>query len=165
LEPNRYSTTYFRVPLSLSWMRCPVTVNCGADVLDLPFVDLNKYNTLERIKMEKIFTLSDESFQEEFLNIFAIGLLECLKNDLIDVDRAEQWLFSPVAALSMSEEKFSKQFIDAMKYASELDACRNSDYYQKSVFTSEQLFYEALKSGDKSHTSTNPLKMIISGLE
>ena len=115
--------------------------------------------------MEKTFTLSDESFQEEFLNIFAIGLLECLKNGLIDVDRAEQWLFSPVVALSMSEEKFSKQFIDAMKYASELDACRNSDYYQKSILIAEQLFYEALKNGTKESSSINPLKMIISDLK
>ena len=114
--------------------------------------------------MKKTFTLLDESFKEEFLSIFAVGLLECLKKDLIEIDRAEQWLFSPTVAYSMHEEDFSKQFIFAMEYASELDACKESEYYQKSISDSEQIFCEVLKNNKKQSVSTNPLKMIIDNL-
>ena len=114
--------------------------------------------------MKKAFTLSDESFKEEFLSIFAVGLLECLKKDLINIDRAEQWLFSPAVAYSMNEKDFSKQFIFAMQYASELDACKGSEYYQKSISASERFFCEVLKNDVKQSVSTDPLRMIIDNL-
>ena len=115
--------------------------------------------------MNKTFTLLDESFQEEFLSILAIGLLECLKKDIIDTNRAEQWLFSPVVAYSITKKDFSKQFISAMKYASELDACKNTEFYQNSISESEQLFYDVLKNGIKQSVSTEPLRMLVDYLK
>lgn len=105
--------------------------------------------------MKKIFTLSDESFQEEFLSIFAVGLLECLKRDLIDTERAEEWLFSPVTAYSMEKKDYSKQFLHAMEGASELDACRGAKYYYKSITDCELEFYEVLRNAIKWPVSTD----------
>lgn len=119
------------------------------------------YNERANIEMRKSFTLLDESFQEEFLSIFAIGLLECLKKNLIDTGRAEQWLFSPVIAYSLKEENFSRQFIDAMQYASELDACKESNYYQNSISSSAELFCDVLKNDTNQFASTSPQKMMV----
>lgn len=95
--------------------------------------------------MKKDFALADERFQEEFMNIFAIGLTCCLERGLIDTSRAEQWLFSPVYALNMKREPYSDKFLFAMEYASELDATRGTAYYAKSVLTARDLFCGALE--------------------
>ena len=111
--------------------------------------------------MKKTFTLLEESFQEEFFSVFAIGLLECLKRNIIDTDRAEQWLFSPVVAYSIKEKDFSRQFISAMQYASELDACKESEYYQESIISAANSFCEILKNNTNLSTNTSPQKMIV----
>ena len=110
--------------------------------------------------MKKSFTLLEGASQEEYFSIFAIGLLECLKKNIIDTDRAEQWLFSPVVAYSIKKD-FSKQFIYAMEYASELDACKNSEYYQDSIISAMNSFCEVLRNNTNLSTSTSPLKMLI----
>ena len=111
--------------------------------------------------MKKSYTLLDIAFQEEYLSIFAIGLLECMKKDLIDSGRAESWLFSPVVAFSAKEDDFSKQFIAAMDYASELDACRGSEYYQSSIFTAQQQFCEVLKNAVEDSANIDSRKTLI----
>lgn len=60
--------------------------------------------------MKKNFSLIDERFQEEFMAIFAIGLTQCLKQNLIDTERAEQWLFSPVVAHNLKRKGYDKNF-------------------------------------------------------
>ena len=104
--------------------------------------------------MEKNLTLKDRAFQEEFMEIFSIGLLECLKEGVIDTCRAEEWLFSPVIAYSLKQYDFDQQFIEAMKNAAELDATKNSDYHLKSVDQVKKLFICALKNAVKPSISS-----------
>ena len=84
-----------------------------------------------------------------------------IKNNIIDTDRAEQWLFSPVVAYSIKEKDFSKRFISAMQYASELDACKKSEYYQDSIVSAANSFYAILKNNTHLSANTSPLKMLI----
>ncbi|MDR1113164.1 MAG: hypothetical protein LBL18_05350 [Bacteroidales bacterium] len=95
--------------------------------------------------MEKNITLIDERLLEEFLSVFGIGLAYCVEAGLIDTIRAEEWLFSPNLAYSLKTKMVSKGCIHAMKYASELDATKGSDYYMKSVLEAKKLFMDNLK--------------------
>lgn len=112
--------------------------------------------------MKKNISLVDESFQEEFMAIFAIGLTQCLKQNLIDTERAEQWLFSPVVAYNIKRKGYNKKFLHAMEYASELDAVKGESYFLKSVKTTKKLFMQALKEIDK--ISIDSGEHIIEGL-
>ena len=116
-------------------------------------------NHMGGTEMEKHLILKDELFQEEFMEIFSIGLLECLKEGLIDTCRAEQWLFSPVIAYSLKKENYSSQFIDAMKSASELDATKDTDYHLISIDQARKLFMDAFKTTIKQ--SIHPMDHIL----
>lgn len=100
-------------------------------------------------KMKKQIVMEDEKFQEEFMTIFSLGLVECLEKNLIDSKRAEQWLFSPVIAYSLKTKKFSKKFIEAMKNASEIDAMVNADYYLKNLQEIKKIFIDSLQDLNK----------------
>ena len=113
--------------------------------------------------MEKDLILHDEAFLAEFMEIFSIGLLECLKEQLIDTARAEQWLFSPVIAYSMHKPGFNKPLIEAMRFASELNAVEPiSDYYTESLQQARALFIKALQNTEKQ--PFNPMDHIIKNL-
>ena len=99
--------------------------------------------------MKKQIIMEDEKFQEEFMTIFSLGLVESLENSLIDSKRAEQWLFSPVIAYSLKSKQFSQKFIEAMKNASEIDAMVNSGYYLKNLQEIKKLFIDVLKDLNK----------------
>ena len=103
----------------------------------------------EVYKMKKNFSLIDERFQEEFMAIFAIGLTQCLKQNLIDTERAEQWLFSPVVAHNLKGKGYDKKFLYAMEYASELDAAKREEFFLKSVKKAKKFFMQALDGIDK----------------
>lgn len=99
--------------------------------------------------MKKEISILDEKLLEEFMSIFSIGLIECLQNELIDTNRAEQWMFSFVLAYSLKKKDFSKKFINAMKHASEIDAMKNAEYYSKNIQEIKELFIESLRSYKK----------------
>lgn len=96
--------------------------------------------------MKKEIVIADEKLQEEFIGIFSIGLLDCLLKNVIDAERAEKWLFSPVIAYSLKNDKFSQCLIDAMQCASEIDAMEGADYYEDELKNIKKKFIDAVKN-------------------
>ena len=99
--------------------------------------------------MKKEITLSDESLTEEFMSLLSVGLIEALKRKIITPQRAEQWLFSPVLAYSLSSEKFGKDFKYAMEYASETEAAAHCNCFEESLDFNENLFFQVIQNGFK----------------
>lgn len=106
--------------------------------------------------MKKKITLSDESLTEEFMSLLSVGLIEALKRKIITPQRAEQWLFSPVLAYSLSSEKFGKDFKYAMEYASETEAAAHCNRFEESLNFNENLFFQVIRNSSENSFEGKP---------
>ena len=88
--------------------------------------------------------------------ILSVGLLECIKREVITPDRAEQWLFSPVIAYNMKKSEYSKAFKYALEFASETDAAKKAlhkEVFEQCLKENQDMFINILKKMDKSNYS------------
>ncbi len=104
--------------------------------------------------MSKKIIINDEKLTEEFLAIFSIGLIECIKRGVITTNRAESWLFSPVIAYSLSKHKlFSLKLRKALNFASEHDAASKFPCFSESLDVNQNLFVNIVSNSVKENNT------------
>lgn len=107
--------------------------------------------------MTRELTIIDNNLMEEFLSILSVGLLECIKKEVIDPFRAEQWLFSPVIAYSSKLKEYSDSFRYALDFASETYAAIKCNNFEKSIDENLGMFFKIIEMIPKNKHEGKPL--------
>lgn len=71
----------------------------------------------------KLYYSIDKEQAEKFIDLFSLGILFALKNKLISIDEAEEFIFKPKISNLLSQNNFTNELSDLI-----MDGCELEDY-------------------------------------
>ena len=95
--------------------------------------------------------LNEKSFLEKFVSIFGIGVIECVKSGLINVNETWCWLFNYNNMKELKKLKCDKKITYAIDLGTELDAVAKAipDKLEASIDDIKQLFIDTIRKHSK----------------
>jgi hypothetical protein len=90
---------------------------------------------------------------ERLVTILSLGLSVAIKNQVIEIDEAEQILYSPFSITKLTELGTNQQIIDLMKVGTELEDLESllPDEFAKSLSQMETQALQLLATSSKTH--------------
>ena len=107
---------------------------------------------LIRTMKETNIRIADFELFDEFVSIMGLGLLKCIRENIVDYWIAWDWLFNLRNQDILQKYKQSKKVKNAIELATELDAAKkvlSTELYEKSISEIEEIFIKHIAKSVK----------------